>query len=177
MKYFLIQTNPLYVTAPDLIDWRDKISKRFVRQGVSYHIPKRELYFIRPNPNTIFPDVVSFPFFIVTKLIKEVIKMYEPKLVYKELVLLDREYKLCEVYHLPILPEVDCLSSRSELSADHSMIKRGILNENCLRDSPSIFFIGGVRNTYVAARLDIVESMLRRGARGIGLTPLETVFE
>lgn len=177
MRFFLIHTDPLYTNAPDLVAWQDKVSKRFVRQGFSYNIPKREIYFIRPNTNTVFTDIVSFPFFIVRQQIRDVIKMYEPKLVYKEFVLLDKVNKLSEVYYLPILKEIHCLSEKSELTIDRSVIKHGIINEKLLCSDESIFFIGGMKNTYVAARLDIVESLLRRGAFGIGLTPLDTICE
>ena len=39
-----------------------------------------------PNPDTVFTDVLSFPFFLVTQLGKDVICLYEPKTIFKELV-------------------------------------------------------------------------------------------
>ena len=33
MKYFLLHTDPQYTTAPDLLDWRDKIDPRYIRKG------------------------------------------------------------------------------------------------------------------------------------------------
>ena len=157
MKYFLLHTDPQYTTAPDLLDWRDKIDPRYIRKGRSYRLPQRELLLIRENPDTVFTDVLSFPFFLVTQLGKDVICLYEPKTIFKELVLLDRANQAAEVYHLPILDAVDCLAEKLGKQA--------------------LFFLDGLKNTYVAARLDLVESLLKRGARGIGLTPLEIVTE
>ena len=79
MKYFLLHTDPQYTTAPDLLDWRDKIDPRYIRKGRSYRLPQRELLLIRENPDTVFTDVLSFPFFLVTQLGKDVICLYEPK--------------------------------------------------------------------------------------------------
>lgn len=176
MKYFLLHTDPQYTTAPDLLDWRDKIDRRHIRKGQSYKLPQRELLLIRENPDTVFTDVLSFPFFLVTQLGKDVICLYQPKTIFKELVLLDRANQAAEVYHLPILDTVDCLSDRSEWNADCSALRRGILREEKLGNQ-ALFFLDGLKNTHVAARLDFVESLLKRGARGIGLTPLETLTE
>ena len=52
MKYFLLHTDPQYTTAPDLLDWRDKIDPRYIRKGRSYRLPQRELLLIRENPDT-----------------------------------------------------------------------------------------------------------------------------
>ena len=83
MKYFLLHTDPQYTTAPDLLDWRDKIDPRYIRKGRSYRLPQRELLLIRENPDTVFTDVLSFPFFLVTQLGKDVICLYEPKTIFK----------------------------------------------------------------------------------------------
>lgn len=176
MKYFLLHTDPRYTTAPDLLDWRDKIDRRHIRKGQSYKLPQRELVLIRENPDTVFTDVLSFPFFLVTELGKDVIHLYEPKTIFKELVLLDRANQTAEIYHLPVLDTVDCLSSRSEWNADRSLLRRGVLQREKL-GKQALFFLDGSRKTYVAARLDFVESLLKRGARGVGLTPLELVSE
>lgn len=176
MKYFLLHTDPQYTTAPDLLDWRDKIDPRYIRKGRSYRLPQRELLLIRENPDTVFTDVLSFPFFLVTQLGKDMICLYEPKTIFKEMVLLDRANQAAEVYHLPILDAVDCLSDQSEWNADRSVLRRGVLRAEKL-GKQALFFLDGSKNTYVAARLDLVESLLKRGARGIGLTPLEIVTE
>lgn len=41
----------------------------------------------------------------------------------------------------------------------------------------SIFYIASVGNLYTVARLDIVESFLRRGALALGLTEVKTFYE
>ena len=81
----------------------------------------------------------------------------------------------CSTGPLP-LDAVDCLSDQSEWNADRSVLRRGVLRAEKL-GKQALFFLDGSKNTYVAARLDLVESLLKRGARGIGLTPLEIVTE
>ena len=38
----------------------------------------------------------------------------------------------------------------------------------------SIFYLEEAQDSHAVVRLDILESMLERGARGIGMTPLRT---
>ena len=63
MKYFLVKTDPQFDTAPEIIDWFKRIDRRNIRLGKSYEIENRQLFFIKGNPQTVFPDVLSFPFF------------------------------------------------------------------------------------------------------------------
>jgi hypothetical protein len=40
----------------------------------------------------------------------------------------------------------------------------------------AIFRIAGVEKAYIVGNLDVVESMLKRGLRGIGLTELQVIW-
>lgn len=173
MRYFLIHTDDQFTTAPNILNWYEKINKHWIKIGDSFRLPQRELLMIESNPATVFTDILSFPFFLVTKKVRKVMEMYAPTTVYKDIVLLDSVNKLVEVYYLPILEHVSCLAKESVLSPDRSIIKSAVIDTSKVGDR-SIFFIDDVRNTYVVARLDIVESFLRRGARGIGLTLAKT---
>ena len=171
MKYFLIRTNPHFSTAPELIDWFRKIDRRKIRLGQSFEIENRQLFFIKENPNTVFVDILSFPFFMVTEVLKDIILMYEPRTIFKEIVLLDQKYAKTCTYYLPILEYIDCLDAASKLTMDRSTILETVIALDKV-DDHSIFYMDGVSNLYTVARLDIVESFLRRGAIGIDLLPV-----
>ena len=174
MKYFLLKTDPQYDTYPQIIDWYKKIDHRNICIGRSHVIDHRQLFFIQENINTIFPDILSIPFFMVTDLPKDVIKMYEPKTVFKEIVLLDSKNAKTCTYHLPILPHIDCLCPSSELTIDRSTILSPVIDTRKVGDQ-SIFYLSGVKNLYTVARLDIIESFLRRGLKGIGLSEMKVI--
>lgn len=171
MKYFLIRTNPHFSTAPEIIDWFRKIDRRKIRLGQSFEIENRQLFFIKENPNTVFVDILSFPFFMVTEVLKDIILMYEPRTIFKEIVLLDQKYAKTCTYYLPILEYIDCLDAASRLTMDRSTILETVIALDKVNDH-SIFYMDGVSNLYTVARLDIVESFLRRGAIGIDLLPV-----
>lgn len=176
MKYFLLKMDPQFDTAPEIIDWFKRIDRRNICLGKSHNIEKRQLFFIKENPHTVFPDILSFPFFMVTEVLRDVIRMYEPNTIFKEIVLLDCKYAETCTYYIPILEYVDCLEPSSRFSRDRSTIFDCIISRKKVADY-TIFYLAEVGNLYTVARLDIVESFLRRGAKGISLCEVKTVYE
>ena len=171
VRYFLLKTDPQYNTAPVIENWYPTIDLRLIHKDSAHNLPNRELLFIRPNPDTVFTDILHSPFFLSTNKIQNVIKMYEPATRFKEIVLLDRTYAKSELYYLPILEHCDCISPKSDLTMDRSSIKRAVLDLNKIGDR-SIFYLDGVRTLYTVVRLDVAESILRRNVCGVGLEPI-----
>ena len=174
MTYFLLESDPLYKDAPILRDWSGKIERGSILPGQSHHIPPRMVLDIYPNAHTIFTDVIDFPFLLISKTCMDVVKLYEPQIVSKQIVLLDAENRLKKIYHLPILPHLECLSEDSVLSLDKSELKEGILDLSKVGNK-GIFHIAGLSRFYTVIRLDMLESMLKRGTRGIKITPMKVV--
>lgn len=176
MKYFLLDTDPAYMDSLDIINWYGKIDVRNIRYDKAHLLPSRMLLYMRGYERTVFTDIVSKPFFLVSEMVKDVIRMYQPETIFKEIILLDAEHEKSQRYFLPIFRELKCLSEKSTLNLDRSVIKRAILSKRKLEDR-SVFRIGDVKGTYIAARLDFVESILKREAAGVRLTPLEVEDE
>lgn len=176
MKYFLLKTDPQFHNIPKIRDWFEKVDRRNIRMGESYKIENRQLFFVENDPQIVFPDVLSFPFFMVTEVFRDVILAYEPNTIFKEIVLLEQESAKTCTYFMPILDYIDCLASGSILTKDCSAIIDAVLDVEKTRGK-SIFYIASVGNLYTVARLDIVESFLRRGALALGLTEVKTFYE
>lgn len=172
MKYFILQTDPQMNEAPNIINWFGAIDKRNICRSQSYKLSMRQILYIAPQKSLFFTDIITSPLFLVTNMVKKVVEMYDAKTVYKQIILLDRKHKQSCVYYLPILEHVMCLSPESIVSKDKSTIIQPVLLKSAVEDK-SIFFVGDVSNTYVIARLDFVESILRRDACGISLISTE----
>lgn len=176
MKYFLLKTDPQFHNIPEIQDWFERIDRRNIRLGESYKIEDRQLFFIKNNPLVIFPDVLSFPFFMVAEVLRDVILAYEPKTIFKEIVLLEQGNAKTCTYFMPILDYIDCLAPASALTRDRSTIIDAVLDLEKL-NGQSIFYIASVKNLYTIARLDMVESFLRRGALALDLMEVKVVHE
>lgn len=169
MKYFLLGEDRRITQRPFLLNAHEKLDVRDICEERAYRLPHRELIFVCGKNGIMFTDIISKPFFMVSEKVKEVIYMYEPKTRMKELVLLDKENASAETYYLPILQEVDCLGKGTEYNPAHTALKKIVLDKEKVMGKP-IFRIAGVEGQYVIGNLDIVESILKRGCFGIGLT-------
>lgn len=171
MQYFILKLHPAFTHAPNIINWYNVFDVRKIHPETAEQIPYRNLLEIRPDEAIIFTDIITSPYLLVSTLVKKVLTVYEPLLEYKDVVVLDKVNKQYALYYLPILETVDCLHHTSLFNLDHSIIKKAVFDRQKTEDK-SIFRIGGVKDTYIAIRLDLAESLLRRKATGIHLEPI-----
>ena len=172
MKYFLVSTETENTQLPYITDWFHKINPRDITPERAGNIPEATLLSMESRTETIFPDILSTPGFLVSTMVCDVLKLYDPYFQYRRMLAIDKQARRKKLYFLPILPVCDCLLPESELNQDKSKIIRGVLDLEKTQRRP-IVKLGGLTSTHMAFRLDVVESMLRRGAKGIKLTELE----
>ena len=176
MEYYLIKADTDYTDVPVVESWFDRIDVRDMKRARASRLPERELLFLQGNPHTTFTDILFRPFLLVSEKMQEVITLYEPDTIFKEIVLLDTVNQLAELYFCPVLHKVDCLTEQSEFNLDGSVIKKAIINVSKTGDK-SVFLLAGVQGFQAVGRLDFIESLLRRDIRGLTLTPIETIDE
>lgn len=85
MKYFEIQDSPELKYAPQLKDWYGKFDVRDICPMGFPKLPERELFLIEPSENTIFTDIILFPFLLISPMVREVIQMYREACFYREI--------------------------------------------------------------------------------------------
>lgn len=174
MRYFLLEADKGYTQTPRILNLYKQIDVRDLKKGSYYKIPKRLLLRINGNKDTVYTDVITQPIFLISELMKKVLEKYEPNLNYKETVLLDQEYGQAERYYLPALEELECLTADSIFNMDRSILHKIVIDIDKTEDK-CLFALSGVSNRHIVARLDFVESILRRGAKGLHLKEIETV--
>ena len=83
MKYFeLTLDRDTYKTAPKLINWYRVQDVRLIKWESYHKLQKRQIYNIEPSSETIFTDIVSFPFLLVSTMVKDVIEMYGDEVIF-----------------------------------------------------------------------------------------------
>ena len=172
MKFFILGTDEVFSNYPKLKSWFGKVDDRKFNLHDAYKIPKRQLLPIDESENTVFTSIVERPFPMISAEVKDVFDMYDPHIIYKEVVLLDSKNEKAGIYYIPILQEVNCLDEGSEFNLNKSLLKRGIIDYG-RTEGKAIFRLGGVGHYYMVGRLDLVESVLKRNVKGIGLKELE----
>lgn len=174
MKYFLLKSETKYTNMPVVERIPEKINLQDIVNGRLYNFPQVSILPIHENINTEFIDCISSPFLLLSDICMSVVKLYEPNITSKQIVLLDSKNKIMQTYHLPILPRIHCLTENSKCNLDKSVIE--YLEINMINiGNLSIFHIADVSKTYTVIRLDMLESMLKRNLKGLNVTEIDTI--
>lgn len=173
MKYFLMDWEEQGNPVPRIVNWMEYLDYHVIQTGELDKLPRRTLLYIENNPETVFSDIISSPFFLVSDMVWDVMKKYGIRRKGKQIVLLDGVYGFAEVYYLLLLQECECVHVDTQFNSDGSTVKELILNKNTADQYPPFFRVAGLQKDYVIGRLDFVESILRRGAKGIRLVELK----
>ena len=99
--------------------------------------------------------------------------MYSIKMIYKEIVLLEPKYRYLKIYYLPILREVDCVSENTQCMKYSNNVSKLVLKSSKIGRRDIIFKVVINNKTYNIIRMDLIESILMREAKGIKLEEIE----
>lgn len=171
MKYFEIQDSPELKYAPRLKDWFGRFDVRDICPLGFPKLPERELFFIEPSENTLFTDIILFPFLLISPMVLDVIKMYREVCFHREIILLDQQSGLSKIYYLPVFDE-----TRSVFLVE-KQYKNGISlselpplgNSKRIHTDRNIFWVRDTKKRHIVISLDMVESLIRRNVTGLGL--------
>ncbi len=173
MQHFLVEAeirNPL----PEIINWYDKINPGYIDEMNAHKIKEWTLLEVNMNQDTIFPDILCDPFFLVSKDIAKIVNKYEPGIKMIGVNIFSEKYRIFLPYFLPILPVINCLSVQSEFVNEDIDISRGVIIEK-ETFGRSLFQLAGIEAQRIVIRLDLLESILRREPVSIRLQEIEVV--
>lgn len=172
MEYFRIKQDKRYCHAPVITNIRDITQRRL---DISIRNAKRiadvNVAFSNLTDKVDFLDILDTQLFLISHGVKTVFFMYEPAIMLKHVCILNNETDEYGRYFLPLFPEVDCISESSLLTPDKSQVKKLILKKP--PKQYSVFKASGILTDIVIVRVDVAESLLRRGIRKFVLEPLE----
>lgn len=121
--------------------------------------------FMLGNGNSIYPDVIETPMFLVSDRLKCLIEPYDTSVTYKRVVMNQIKENRQEMYWL-LLPEViDCLDQDSEWYPN-GWNKRIVLSREAI-GTRRVFRAKGIQTPKVMVHLDVSESIMRREFEGI----------
>jgi len=172
MDYFLLKQDQRYTNTPNLMDVFNKIDVRNINLLKSHKIENIMIFNVKCDEGTQFLDVLDRRLFLISEKMKEIIEKYNEEIIFKIIPLIDSYSERQENYYLPIFEEVDALSENAELNLDKTVVKKIILDKEKIQGK-KIFKIKGSSKPLIVVRLDIAESLLRRGFKGISLEMLD----
>ena len=174
MKYFEIQDSPELKYAPQIKDWYGKFDVRNIRIDTFPKLPDMQLFMIEPSENTIFTDIILFPFLLVSPMVQKVIKMYRERCFFRKVILLDQKNQESMLYYLPVLDETSEIQLRSVRYQNGSRIPdEKKIQGHPLEPGRNLFWIRDSIKRHIVISLDMAESLIRRGVTGLGLCETE----
>lgn len=156
MKFFRIGCEKQGNEVPEILNWSEKLDYHMVQSGEIMKLPRRTLLFVKSRPEKVFADILDTPFFQVSEMVWKVMKLYDGSVKGRQLILLDDLYGVSEIYFMPLISVCQYPTSKKEWDA-----------------LPTFFRLEGDKKSTMIGRLDFVESILKRGAKGIFLEELE----
>lgn len=162
MKYFVVSIDTSFVP-PSLIGWWGIIDKKTLSKKSAFQLPKHMIFQVEDHMQMVFTDIIVSPCFLVSQTVKDVIKMYDSNIKFVRIVLYNQERKRSKVYYLPFLDTVESHKNVVNSSANLISINKKYVEEKV------IMKIENDDETDIIMRMDLVESILRRGTIGIGL--------
>ncbi len=165
MKYFVVSVDDNYV-APAFASGYGIIDRKTLHRKKVFEIQKHLLFQVNRHMQMVFTDVITFPCFMVSETVKASIKIYHPFLKYVRIILLQKEKERSMAYYIPYLEQVE---------AGRRGSGKGIFMEREKAGEKAVMEMVEGDKSYIVMRMDLVESILRRGAIGIGLREIDVI--
>lgn len=123
--------------------------------------------------DSIYPDVVDAPVFLVSDALKKILSAYDSEVLYRRVALNQIKERIQKKYWLLLTEKIDCLDESSE-QYPNGWDKRIVLNRERIGQR-RVFKANGIRTPRIFVNFEVAESILRREFEGITLRPVEVV--
>lgn len=149
------------------------LDRRLICKEEFYQIPKRQIVSMTTNEETLFSDLISQPFLMISEMIMSVIQMYGDIVLKRDIVFVDSKSEVIKRYFIVLFEKVKC--NNIETKTDRGRIIYIIRQGQPLKER-NIFEVEIDKKREIIINLDLAESILRRDAFGIDLEAVE-VYE
>lgn len=166
MEYYIMEQDHDYTDAPVITNWFGKINTEDIRQG---RYEELDSQYVLTASGDMDIDIITMPFLAVSPMMLHCIQGYEPNVEATPVYLLDKKKEKVSEYWIPHLEEINCMSDESRCNRNKTVLEKAVLNRSKIKPDCYIFRLGGLNTSYTVVRIELVESMLKRGATGIGL--------
>ena len=102
---------------------------------------------------------------MVSKMVRDVIRKYDSFIYFIRIILLDEEHRQSRAYYIPYLDTVE-YTLRKDIDREEKVYFA--INKKNVEEKVIVEMTNG-HNSHVVMRMDLLESILRREAVGIGL--------
>lgn len=163
MEYFNLTQDNRYRHLPYIRNLRDILRREeelYIEGG--RRIPDHNPAFISSDQGCDFPSILEQQIYLIREEVKEVFSLYDPQIRFKRFFLIHNQKDAYCIYYAPIFRQISCLSPESCWNRWGNRVERCVLDREAIGDA-GIFRVEGAGRRIVVIRLDVAESLLRRG--------------
>lgn len=164
MRYFTISQSEKLRNVISIWGFHERSRINFTRQELE-QVKDVMIFYFEGSEESIFPDLITFPVYLISAKMKKIIESYEAGVIFKPCILINLENRIQKTYYLLSLDPVDCISN--ETTYYHNGWIERLVIDSRRAQSKWIFQISTAGNDYLIAAMDVTESMLRRNPQGI----------
>jgi hypothetical protein len=127
--------------------------------------------FMLGNKDSIYPDVIETPVFLVSDHLKCLIEPYDVSVIYRRVALNQIKESIQKNYWILMPEKIECLHDDSEWHPN-GLDKKIILDQQKIGDK-RIFRTEGMHTPKVIVHIDVSEGIMRRDFEGINFRQVE----
>ncbi|EQB90142.1 hypothetical protein J2Z44_001682 [Clostridium punense] len=131
--------------------------------------------FVEGQGDSLYPDFIESPVFLVSDELKKVLAMYDDTLIFKTVILSNLKEQSQKIYWLLLTDILDALSEKTEFYKNGW--EKHIVIDHKKVQGYKVFQIKGLKKSRLFIHLDVAESMLRRNFKCIEYREIETEID
>ncbi len=129
--------------------------------------------YVLGNGDEAFSDFIQNPVYMISELVQGVFEMYEDDLIFKKVMLINKEAQSQAKYFHVVTDHIEGLSEKTPFYPD-GREKKLILDAHKIKPH-HIFQLKDAKGVYLIVSLAVVESLLRRKVQGILFEEIEVI--
>ncbi len=171
MRYFFIMQDVGLVHSIQYRDFDIRGGRHLFLKSDSEQLHETVVLYLSGSGMEVKPDFIQRPVTMFSTELKEMLKAYEPELIFKDVVMIHKENAIQYRYVQTLMDVLDVVSSQSEFYSN-GMEKRLVLDGNKAKGH-HLFLPEGILRKDPIISLPLAESLLRRKVTGICLEEVE----
>lgn len=156
MDYFWIRQDKRYCHTPVIQDFYSTFKRKDFVEESAARIPEKNAVITNSLIALDYVDILDDQMFAVSQTVRDIFRMYEPSMEFKDFCFLNNTLNTYYCYFTPVLDVIPCLKGYETHTP--VLIKERVMDSSILR-------VQDAREEMVIIRLDVAESLLRRGVR------------
>ena len=162
MEYFIMNQDPRVSNVAKPVSGSLNL-KALTREQIQDIAITKTLY-VKEDRFNQYPDFMEETGMLVSKKLMKIMSKYQRNVIFKTVVVIEKNTNHQEVYYLMSVPEIDCASDKTVYD-EQAQVVEFILDED--KVGHTRIFCASNYGKRVFVRLDVAESILRRNPYGV----------